>query len=287
MTLIKKCGLSLLALFTAFQAQGASVWKVTSDSSTLYIAGTIHLLTPQDYPLPRAYQDAYQVADKLIFETNMATISTPKFHRYMKKQLSYDDGTTIDQVINAQTYQALSVYLAARQIPMMAIESLKPSAVAMSLSMIELRHLGFTSEGVDQFYARLALQDNKPIGWLEAPEEQVAMLKELNNQDSDAVINYALSEIKNMPYSMKSLKSSWRHGDMDTLAELELAQFKDEFPEVYRSLLVERNHLWMPQIEHMLSTPEVEMVLVGAMHLAGADGLLEMLNNLGYKITKY
>lgn len=286
MTLIKKCGLSLLALFTAFQAHGASVWKVSSDISSLYIGGTIHLLTPQDYPLPSAYNDAYQAADKIVFETNMATISTPKFHRYMQTQLSYNDGTTIDQVINKDTYHALSVYLAARQIPMMAVENLKPSALAMSLSMIELKHLGFTSEGVDQFYARLALQENKPIGWLEAPEEQVAMLDAINQQDSNAIINYALADIKNMPYTMKSLKRSWRTGDMEALAELELGHFKEEFPEVYQSLLADRNAHWMPQIEHMLSTNDVEMVMVGAMHLAGADGLLAMLRDRGYKITK-
>ena len=285
MNLLKKFGLTLLAAAT-FQTQAASVWRVTSGTNTLYIGGTIHLLTAQDYPLPKAYEKAYQAADKVIFETNMETLSDAAFRRQMQTELSYSDGTTIDQVISPETYQSLKIYLNARQIPFTAIQHLKPSALAISLSMIELKHLGFTSEGVDQFYAQKAQQDDKPKGWLEEPEAQVEMLSNLNDQDSNDVINYTLSDIKDMPKTMNDLRECWRKGDMETMADIELKDFKQDYPEVYQSLLVERNNLWIPQIEGMLKDDGVEFIMVGAMHLAGPDSLLEKLKINGYTVSR-
>ena len=284
MNIFKKFGLTLLAAAT-FQTQAASVWKVTSGPNTLYIGGTIHLLTPQDYPLPTAYEKAYQASDRVIFETNMDAISNLDFQQHMQTELSYTDDTTIDQVISPETYQSLKIYLNARQIPITAIQNLKPSALAISLSMIELKHLGFTSQGVDQFYAQKAQRDNKPQGWLEEPKAQVQVLSSLNSQDSNDVINYALSDIKDMPTTMNSLRKSWRKGDVDTMAGLELNDLKKDYPEIYQSLLVERNNLWMPKIERMLNDTGVEFIMVGAMHLAGEDSILEKLKANGYQVT--
>lgn len=163
MHFLKKIGFTLLAAAT-FQAQSASVWKVTSGENTLYIGGTIHLLTAADYPLPKAYEKAYQASDKVIFETNMDVLTDTAFQKKTQETLSYSDGTTIDQVITPDTYNLLKTYLNTRNIPVSAIQHLKPGSLAMSLSMIELKRLGFTSEGVDQFYSKKAGQDQKAKG---------------------------------------------------------------------------------------------------------------------------
>jgi uncharacterized protein YbaP (TraB family) len=285
MHFLKKIGFTLLAAAT-LQSQAASVWKVTSSTNTLYIGGTIHLLTPQDYPLPKAYETAYQASDKIIFETNMDIISAPSFQQDLRKQMIYTDGSTIDKVLPSNTYDALKTYLESRQIPITAVESLKPSSLAISLSMIELKHLGFTSEGVDMFYSRKATLENKPKGWLEEPEEQISALNSLNTQDDNQVVEYALSDVKDMPSTMNKLRNSWRTGDMKTMAELEIEELKSDYPDVYESLIIKRNNLWIPQIEAMLNDTQVEFIMVGAMHLAGPDSVLEKLKSKGYQVSQ-
>ena len=59
-----------------------------------------------------------------------------------------------------------------------------------------------------------------------------------------------------------------------------------EFPELYKSLLVDRNVSWLKYIERMLTTADVEFVLVGALHLIGEDGVLQQLKARGYAITR-
>lgn len=110
------------------------------------------------------------------------------------------------------------------------------------------------------------------------------MLDELNQQDDNLIVRYALSDIEDMPESISRLRDSWRKGDMDALAEVEMGDLKKDYPDVYQSLLVKRNNLWVPQIESMLKNTDVEFVMVGAMHLAGPDSVLEKLKASGYKI---
>jgi uncharacterized protein YbaP (TraB family) len=74
MTLKKAFTLSISLLFT-LGTQAASVWKVSNEQHSLYIGGTIHILTPNDYPLAKEYDLAYKASDKIIFETDMQTAS--------------------------------------------------------------------------------------------------------------------------------------------------------------------------------------------------------------------
>jgi hypothetical protein len=86
MILIKAFTLSTTLLFTlsfTLNLQAASVWKVTNDQHSLYIGGTIHVLTPDDYPLAKEYDLAYQASDKVIFETDMQVVSSPEFGQKM------------------------------------------------------------------------------------------------------------------------------------------------------------------------------------------------------------
>jgi len=82
------------------------------------------------------------------------------------------------------------------------------------------------------------------------------------------------------------MKQAWRRGDVSKLKELGITPFKNDFPEMHKALLIDRNNAWMPQIETMLKTRAVEFVLVGALHLAGEDGLLTQLSARGYKVRK-
>ena len=73
---------------------------------------------------------------------------------------------------------------------------------------------------------------------------------------------------------------------MDALYDLSLKTMATKFPEVYRSIVVQRNNAWMSAIESMLQTPDVEFVLVGAAHLAGPQGLLRQLKSRGCKVRE-
>lgn len=285
MTLTKAFTLGISLVFT-FSLQAASVWKVSNDQHSLYIGGTIHVLTPKDYPLAKEYDVAYQASDKVIFETDMQTASSPEFAQKMISQMMYNDGTTINKVLKTDTYQALAVHLSSRQIPMQAFASYKPSFLAISLSFIELQAMGYTSEGVDMFYTNMAKDQGKEQGWLETPDEQLAFLANLAGDDPNAIIEYTLKDIKKMPEMFAKLHATWLAGDMQGMADVGITPFKADYPTIYQDLLVTRNNNWFPKIVKMLSDQPTEFILVGALHLSGPDSVLAKLKAKGYTIEK-
>lgn len=285
MTLIKALTLGTTLLFT-FGLEAASVWKVTNGQHSLYIGGTIHVLTPNDYPLAKEYDLAYQTSGKIIFETDMEVVSSPEFGQKMMDKMMYNDGTTIKKVLQPDTYQALAAHLLSRQIPMQTFTSHKPSLLAISLTFIELQSMGYTSEGVDMFFANMAKADGKEQGWLETHDEQLSIIANLGNNDPNAMIEYTLKDIKNMPETFSKLHSTWFEGDMQGMAEVGITPFKADYPVIYQDLLVTRNNNWFPKIVNMLNDTPIEFVLVGALHLSGPDSVLAKLRARGYIIKK-
>ncbi len=285
MTSIKALTLSTSLLFT-LGLQAASMWKVSNDQHSLYIGGTIHVLTPEDYPLAKEYDVAYKASDKVIFETDMQVVSSPEFAQKMMDQMMYSDGTTINTVLQPDTYQALAVHLSSRQISMQTFASHKPSFLAISLTFIELQAMGYTSEGVDMFFANKAKAQGKEQGWLETPDEQLAFIANMGDDDPNAMIEYTLKDIKNMPEMFAKLHSTWLAGDMQGMAEVGITPFKADYPVIYQDLLVTRNNNWLPKIVKMLNDQPIELVLVGALHLSGPDSVLAKLKAKGYKIEK-
>ncbi|MCV2403195.1 TraB/GumN family protein [Marinomonas sp. C2222] len=277
---------AITLLIAPLNSQAAAVWEVTSEKSTLYIGGTVHMLSEQDYPLPKAYEAAYLASEKLVFETDVNGLNTPDTQQKFQQVVFANDGKTIDQKINQQNLSDLKKYLDSRNIPLANVESFTPSFLATYLSLIELEHLGFTNQGVDEFYAQKANQDSKSIAWLEEIDEQINFLVELEQLDHDFVMKFGLMELNKISELIDSIRTDWRSGDMEALAKMGITELLNDYPSIYRSLLSDRNHNWLPQIENMLTDDTIEFVLVGALHLAGPDSVLTLLENKGYTVSQ-
>ncbi|MCW8092536.1 TraB/GumN family protein [Alteromonas sp. ASW11-130] len=283
---MKKGLIAAISLFFALNVQAASVWKVSNNSHSLYIGGTIHILSPQDYPLPPSYKFAYKESDKLIFETDIAALTTPEFSQLSMQKLTYQDGRTLQSTLQPETFAALKSHLESRGVPIANMQKLKPSLVGVTISMLELQRLGLTSQGVDSYYYTIAMGDGKLMDWFETPEEQLDFIANMGEGDDDAFVRYSIEDVKKIPSMLEQLRGDWRAGDVEALNKYHLLEFKESYPDIYHTLLTERNAEWMPDIEEMLTTPEVEFVLVGTLHLPGETGLLKLLEAKGYTVTQ-
>jgi len=283
---IRTVFLFCLSLLIASAAQAASVWQVSNGKNTLYLAGTIHILSPDDYPLPAQFERAYEDAEVMVFETDISAMNTPAIQQKSMQMLTYTDGTTIDQVLKKETLEKLESHLKERGVPLANLQTFKPTLLALTLTMIEFQAIGLTTQGVDAFYYTTAMGDGKTRSWLETPEQQLSFIANMALGDEDDMILYTLKDLESLPSRMTDLKQAWRNGNMEKLAEVGLTPWIKEYPEIYQSILVDRNNNWLPEIKEMLSTPKVEMVLVGALHMAGEHGLLKQLAEQGYTIKQ-
>ena len=275
---------SLLLCLALPAAADSSVWVVSKAGRQLFIGGTIHLLSEADYPLPDEFSQAYARADRLVFETDIAATQTPAFQQQMLQSLMYTDGRTLRSVLSATTYAELEKYCQSRGMPMLMLDGMRPQLVTVTLSMLELQRLGITSPGVDEYFYSQAQADHKPVQGLETAEQQLRFLAEMGQGREDELVLSSLREMEEMPALLEQMRRAWRSGDEQQFAQAAVDSMRTDYPAVYQSMLVARNNAWLPVIEQMLSTPEIEYVLVGAAHLVGRDGVLLQLRQRGYEV---
>lgn len=264
----------------------SSVWKVQRDSHVLYLGGTVHLLRESDFPLPQEYGIAYENSSELVFETDLDSMNDLAVQASLLKHLSYGDGQSLRTVLNEEAYSALEMYTASIGLPLPMLEKFKPGMIISTLQVLEFQKIGFTPMGVDAYFNSLAAKDGKTVGQLETIDAQIGFLASMGEGNESEFILLSLKDLADTVNVMEDMIAAWRSGDNNVLSELFVDDMLTEAPEVYDSLLKQRNLNWMPQLETMLTNELTEFVLVGAAHLVGPDGLLALLEAKGYQVSQ-
>ena len=277
--------LTVALLATNGQSETA-VWQVEKDGNRMFLGGTLHLLTVDDFPLPEAFDQAYAQASTIYFETDIGAMNSQEFMSKSMAAMSYSDGRTLQSVLEPDTYRQLSKFLAGKGMPVAMLNGFTAGGVSLTVTILELQSLGYTNVGVDRHYYTKASSDGKTLGFFETPDEQLAFIAELGEGIEDEIMRYTLADIARLPELFDLMKTQWRTGDMDALYSSMIVDMKEQFPEAYASLFLNRNNAWMPAVEAMAATEEVEFVLVGAAHMAGPEGLIGQLRAKGYNVTQ-
>ncbi|MEX0618233.1 MAG: TraB/GumN family protein [Pseudohongiellaceae bacterium] len=283
------CALGATTVMAGLASQAAadtSVWLASSGDSHVYLGGTVHLLRPTDYPLPEEFEEAYENSDTLVFETDISAMNDPSVQMRLLGEVTYTDSRTLRSVLSDDAYSALSNYLETVGLPMMMLEKMKPGMVVSTLQVLEFQKLGFTPQGVDMHFNTRAVGEDKAIQGLESLDQQISFLAGMGEGNESEFVLMSLEEMEQLETGIEDMISAWREGDNDRLAELFINDMRAETPELYQSLLVERNNNWMPAIEQMFSEEGTEFVLVGAAHLVGEHGLISLLEANGYQVRQ-
>ena len=276
---------ALLLVAVAAQAKSFA-WKVTGKSGVVYLIGSVHLLSNDFYPLQPALDAAYKDSDLLVEEVDMAELTDPTGQLALLGKAMLPSATPLDKVISAQTYALLAKRAETLGLPLEPFKMLKPWMVALTLVQMEWQQAGFDPQlGLDKHFYDQAKADGKATQGLETAEYQISRLDGLTMDQQDKLLAESLKELDDEKANMKKLVDAWRSGDAATVEKIVLADLKTE-PVLYQRLLVERNRNWMPKIEALFARPKHALVVVGAAHLVGPDGLIAALKAKGYTVEQ-
>jgi len=276
----------MLLLVAPLAGAESSIYEVSKGASKLYLGGTIHLLRDSDFPLPEEFEQAYHQSRKLVLEANLQKASSPEYGQQVARAMMYTDGRDLSKVLSPDTWKALQAYADKRGFPLSQVSMFKPLFVSLMMTVTEAQRLGM-GEGVDAYFDRMARLANKPVGELESTDDVILYMQKIAEVKPDQMMRTTLRDLQTMESSIDDMIRHWRQGNMKALDKELNGSMRKDLPEVYRSLVVERNNAWLPQIIELLATPEVELVLVGALHLSGKDGLLAQLKKRGYNVKPY
>src|SRR5262249_2969609 len=162
-----------------------------------------------------------------------------------------------------------------------AADMLQPWALGLQLLEMQYLQLGFDpQEGVEQQLQQRAQADGKPTSGLETMDEQLGVLGGMSPADQARCLDMICTEMHEVESETQSVVAAWRAGDSAKLSALLSDEYKS-FPALYRMLVTDRNKRWVPQIEKLLHQSQDYFVVVGALHLVGDGGLLELMRRDG------
>ena len=154
------------------------------------------------------------------------------------------------------------------------------------MTTLELQRLGFNPlYGIDLHFYTKAKADEKELAYLESIEYQLSLLGKMNAQDQKSFLTQTLKDLDISAQLADDMMEAWQNGEADDLYALLFKSFEDH-PGIEDRLLTRRNEDWLPQIEKWLKTPKITMVIVGAGHLVGPEGLVELLKQKGYEVKQ-
>lgn len=288
---MKSCFKLIACLFLLISVSATaetSLYEITKGDQKIYLGGTIHLLRTSDYPLPAEFEQAYENAQILVLETDMNKASSAEFGQQMAQAFMYSGGKNLSQDLQPKLWQELQAFADERKFPLGQMSMFKAMFVSLAISMAEMQSKGFgVGQGVDSYFYQKAILSGKATQELETTDEVLAQLASLADMDANLVIKSTLRDMHKMDGMLAKAVAYWRSGELDKLDQEMMETMRNETPQVYQQLLIVRNQAWLPKIEKMFVTPEVELVLVGSLHLSSSDGLLAQLKKRGYTIKPY
>jgi len=285
------CGLASLALFAApclraGEMPMAPVWKISDADSTVYLAGSVHLLREKDMPLPAVFDRVYAEAEELVFEIDMASMSDPDSAQKMRALGTLPDGGRLGDKLSAATMANLGVYLKKRGMPAGVFDTFTPGMVYLTIGSIEAGRSGAKPQlGLEMVYFAKSIEDGKPSRGLETVAFQMSRFNEFEPELIENLINESIAEADDSAETFDAIVAAWRSGDEEALGELILEQ-TGPHSRLHEVLLVDRNRNWIPEIEKHLATDRDVMFLVGAGHLVGEDSVVDLLREKGYEVMQ-
>lgn len=267
------------------------VWALSGPGgATVYLAGSVHLLREEDHPVSAAYELAYADSEEIVFEIDMAEMTSPAAMVRMQQLGMLPASESLDQHLSAGTVSRLREYLQGHEAGAMlalALPRFKPGMVFLTISSLEAMRMGARADlGLEMFFFQKASADGKSTWGLETVEYQMSRFDEFTAEEMEQLIIKTLDDVGEMPEVMDRLIASWHQGDEEGMTTLLGEQMDDGNGRLTELLLTERNENWVPHIEEALAGEKNVMFIVGAAHLVGEGGLVDLLQRKGHQLRR-
>ena len=275
--------LSCLALLLLAQAVVAiPLWELENTAGQVRLLGSIHLLRPQDFPLPAAMEQAYEDAEILVMELDMDNLDPVQAQVVITRLAMDPQGRDLEVLMGQRDFAKAKQGAAEFDVELELLRPFEPWFAALQITQLRLMQLGLDPNlGLEQQWSSRARQSGKEVRGLETLEDQLGALDSMAPRTQRQFLLQTIDEARMAESMINTTLDAWRNGRLETLED-ETTQALSDQPQVYQRLLVDRNRAWTRQIAEMARDGGNYLIVVGSAHLLGKDSVLVMLEEAGY-----
>ncbi|MEJ8801072.1 TraB/GumN family protein [Pontibacter sp. H249] len=259
----------------------ALLWEISGNGlkSPSYMFGTIHALCPEQFSIPEPVQKKLEQCDQLSLEVDM---DAPNFMAELMQSATLPKGITLSKVLKPEEYKLLAEHLASTmQLDLKMFDNMKPFML-QSLLLSQLTDCKAIS--YEQRLVELAHAQGKEVIGVETIREQLAAMDQLPQHMQTEML---VKTVKDMPAARASylqMVKLYQAQDLDGISSIMQEDMPEEEYKLYEKIfLTARNLRWIPVIEREAKAKPT-FFAVGAGHLTGDQGVLELLRQRGYTV---
>ncbi|MDH3831769.1 MAG: TraB/GumN family protein [Gammaproteobacteria bacterium] len=258
------------------------LWELSKPGiEPAYLFGTIHSEDPEVLQLPQAVQQALDRCNTVVLEM----LLDAEAMMYSSTAMLMMDGRMLSDIIGKPLFRQTALAIRSRGIQELVLERMKPWAAAVVLSMPASE----TGLVLDMMLYQNALDQGKSVHGLETVEEQLNVFEALSEKDQVLLLQDAVENFSALDTLHAELLHAYKQRDLAGLVALSEAsmqtgdqQLADEFQQ---HLVVDRNHRMSDRMQVYLRQGRV-FIAVGALHLPGEEGLLNLLEQQGFTVRR-
>jgi hypothetical protein len=228
-------------------------------------------------------------AERVDFEVSPGEMKSPALAMQMVAAGTLGPGRSLRELVDERDWRRLDAYARRRGIDVAVFRGYEPWFVSLQITLLEFSKLGFErEEGLESRLGARAESARKRTGGLESAASQIALLDGMSPKQQRQFLSETLDDADQFKAHAEALHALWRSGDVPGFEAVAVSDFRSSYPELYQRMLVDRNRNWMPQLQAMLDAESSDdtLVVVGAMHLVGPDGLVSQLKAKGYRVER-
>ncbi len=279
----------------------ALLWKVESDSATIYLAGSIHIGDEDTYPLQQKLLDAFEASDALAVEFDLLKAQEDLEESMML--MVYLDGTNLTDYISEDTLEVFNNYVEEKGI--MGITDPETLYIYKPWVLFNLISTDFTATnlntdlGIDNYFIKEAYNKNMEIIEIESSQFQLELMDNFSSDLQELLLyNSLITDYEENLVQTEEMLDLWKKGDIEGLelllnAEEELTEedvidvdIESLVDEYNTKLVTERNIAMTDKVEELLKGNKDVFYIVGSAHMIGEDGIVDLLQKRGYTVTK-
>ena len=274
-----------LAVSLAAPAQAEPrTWVVRDADSEMLIFGSVHVLPPGLPWRPAALDAALRNAEDLWFELPVDAATERETARLAANLGVLPPGQSLFGLLTPADAARLSRLAQAYGVDRMTLDRLKPWLAEVALASALYGKFGALAEhGVEASVSAAAPATLRRQA-LETAAQQLSLFDQTPLADQITSLREAMDELDHDPDRFRALIDAWIDGDMAGL-ERETLSLRKTSPDLFRRLITDRNAIWTRTLDARLKGRGRTVVVVGAGHLVGEDGLPARLRALGYSVT--
>jgi uncharacterized protein YbaP (TraB family) len=261
-------------------------WHIHTGHSEITLFGSVHMLPANMNWLTPDVLHSIDRSDVFVFEVPTDTASRTNLNAIIDSQGSLPAGQSLRALLPPESQADFDAAIAAEHLSASVTDHEQPWLASLQLTLADTMNRNYDPDaGVDYVVMSWARAHRRPVRYLETVDQQLAMLMPDQTESGAQLDEFetALKQVGQEDKDLGPMVQAWSNGDVAELSSLIDADF-DGHPDTKKRLLLDRNRNWASQIEQMAGEWHNFLVVVGAGHLVGPDGVPALLRQDGLQV---